>query len=116
MLNIIHSFLCCCPDTERAECPVGFYSNAGATECTVCSAGYICPMRSTTPTPTSGFCDKGGYCPDGKVFTPCPTGMYNPHNGSSSFASCWQCPSGWYRTLFHYLGWKICLGILLKDH
>ena len=75
-----------CPDSPKL-CPKGS-SNAGASNCTLCSAGKFtattgstscqkCPGGHFCPAGTSSWarlnCGRGNYCPDGSgAPTPCP--------------------------------------------
>ena len=75
-----------CPDSPKL-CPKGS-SNAGASNCTLCSAGKFtattgstscqkCPGGHFCPAGTSSwarlYCGRGNYCPDGSgAPTPCP--------------------------------------------
>ena len=85
--------LCVSPATRKQECLPGTYSQGGATQCLNCNPGYRCDMGSTSPTPADGICDAGGYC-DGLYFYPCPSGTFNPYNGSIDEGSCQACPPG----------------------
>ena len=76
-----------CP-TSPELCPKGSFSNAGATNCTLCPAGTFAPATGSTscqqcpgghfcPAGTSSWarlnCGRGNYCPDGSgTPTPCP--------------------------------------------
>lgn len=89
-----------CPEpqaTRKIECKPGTYSSGGAIVCKACDPGYRCKMGSTSPRPEDGVCDKGGWC-DGQAFFACPSGTYNPINGSSNERACVPCPPGYFCT------------------
>lgn len=78
-------------------CPAGSYSNKSATECSDCSAGYACKGSDTTPTPPSGLCPLGHYCPDGLREVDCPAGTFGNITGAASEAEgCPSCPAGFF--------------------
>lgn len=78
-------------------CPAGRYSNKSATECAKCSAGYACKGSDIIPTPPSGLCPLGHYCPDGLREVDCPAGTFGNITGAASEAEgCPPCPAGFF--------------------
>ena len=78
-------------------CDPGTYSNLSATVCTACEAGYACKGSDTSPTPPSGLCSLGYYCPNGLQEVACPAGTYGNITGAPSEAEgCPPCPAGYY--------------------
>jgi hypothetical protein len=73
-----------CPDTGMIQpkmCGVGFYSAAGAQDCTICPFDNYCDSATTTPTQITK-CPYGYICTLGlgvKPYKPvhaCPVGYY----------------------------------------
>ncbi|EKX44318.1 hypothetical protein GUITHDRAFT_72334, partial [Guillardia theta CCMP2712] len=63
----------------------------------VCSAGYYCPVGSSSATPLNFSCLEGGYCPEGVAYPiACPPGTYNPAISSKRLLDCLSCPPGMY--------------------
>ena len=84
-------------DSVPLPCPAGHYSNKSATECEMCSSGYACKGSDISPTPPSGLCSLGFYCPDGLREEACPSGTYGNVTGAASQEEgCPACPSGYY--------------------
>lgn len=89
-------------DTTRKNavplpCAAGTYSNLSATVCTQCDPGYACKGSDTSPTPPSGLCSLGYYCPDGLREVACPAGTYGNITGApSEAAGCPPCPAGFF--------------------
>ena len=78
-------------------CPAGQYSNKSATACTVCSAGYACKGSDISPTPPSGLCSIGYYCPDGLQELACPSGTFGNTTGADTQEKgCPVCPAGYF--------------------
>jgi len=103
------------------NCGVGQFSDAGAIDCSLCSAGYFCNNNSTSRAMMEARpCEAGTYCPPGTTHhsdffndpcpkgyycpaaTPvpigCPTGTYNPELGRAHPSECQSCPAGSYCT------------------
>ena len=97
-----------CSNTSEApiECPNGYYSLGGATECTPCPAGHYCPTSSALPilcdqgtfsaglASTCSLCTAGQFCMDGSTSNSssmniCPLGSYCP-DGATKL----KCPAG----------------------
>lgn len=105
---------------ECSICPPGSFCSGG--EITVsgpCSAGYVCPAGSMTPTqlpcPAGTFssetdlfniaqcleCGAGFYCEEAATqMTPCPAGTYSSQNGTESagpgvYPACQTCSAGY---------------------
>ena len=57
-------------------CPLGRYGTAEGSPHLSAPSWWlvVCPVGSVTPT----ICEKGYYCPDGKLRVPCPTGSMVP--------------------------------------
>ena len=90
-----------CADSPQSSvplpCPAGEYSNKSATTCTKCNAGYACKGSDISPTPPSGLCSLGFYCPDGQQELACPSGTYGNVTGAASEAEgCPACPAGYF--------------------
>ena len=70
-------------------CAAGSYSSAGASACTVCPAGYMCPFSTvTTPTPCGiGYVSVAGAT----ACSVCPAGNTTFFTGQSR---CATCPAG----------------------
>lgn len=93
---------CYCPpgtaSTTAHPCPAGTWSPlsnlSDSSQCTVCSAGYVCNGGLSTMTTK---CTPGYYCPQG-TYTfdqfPCPSGTYYPAYGSETASDCLDCPQG----------------------
>lgn len=77
-------------------CPLGRYGDRrglATSECAdSCVAGEYCPVGSVTPT----ICEKGYYCPDGKLRVPCPAGKYGSRTGLPDRACSGKCKAGYY--------------------
>ncbi|XP_051895659.1 neurogenic locus notch homolog protein 4-like [Pristis pectinata] len=90
--------------TEECEvCPAGFYCQAqGNTKPTgPCSAGYLCILSATVPTPTDGItghqCLPGSFCPNGSITAqPCPKGTFSEKLGLTEASHCQACTPGQY--------------------
>ncbi|EKX43721.1 hypothetical protein GUITHDRAFT_110175 [Guillardia theta CCMP2712] len=87
------------------QCPAGHFcptaqnnTYANVMEFFVCDAGLYCPPgMSFVPEPLSSSCSPAYYCPRGTPeMVPCPSGTYNPRNGSSSIQDCLACPGGYW--------------------
>ena len=110
-----------CPVADPAfayACDEGFYSAAGATNCTICPGGFYCPNTTiAAPIPCGEFdavgpdaglgfvgqrwsiegsvacfdCPAGYSCPDANN-TPvvCPRDTFSPFRNTT----CWPCPAG----------------------
>ncbi|GLD57311.1 zonadhesin-like isoform X1 [Lates japonicus] len=79
-----------------SACPAGYYcSTEGlANPSGPCAAGFYCPFDFSSTTPYAFLCPKGHYCPEGSAMAlPCPTGEYQPNQGSDS---CIPCRPGFY--------------------
>ncbi|KAG2451936.1 hypothetical protein HYH02_003710 [Chlamydomonas schloesseri] len=98
-------------------CPSGYWSDAGARECTACPAGTIAKPRAVAPRTdfktepeTYHFvkalaagpgsckaCPKGYFQPNiaGTVCLPCPSGFISTTDGATS---CTACPEGTYHS------------------
>jgi hypothetical protein len=87
-----------CAQGVRLPCPVGRFSNVtGATVCTgVCSAGFTCPLGSTTGAAVGRECPSGAYCPAGNASAPiaCPLGRYRVAQQGATVDDCSLCPAG----------------------
>ena len=64
-----------------------------------CDAGYYCMGGAIKPAPTDGttgrMCAKGHYCESGELEKECPSGSYEPREGSSKCQACYKgyiCP------------------------
>ena len=83
--------------STQSACVQGFYSTGGATACTACNAGYNCIAGSSSPTPISGACPIGSYCPDSITAVDCPLGTYGIRSAARSQAhGCTSCEPGYY--------------------
>ncbi|GIL65494.1 hypothetical protein Vafri_19264 [Volvox africanus] len=76
-------------------CPSGYYSNAGARECTACPAGTV--PRSTAPTAGTTYyqVQKLNKGPESSACQPCPPGYFQPNLAGTV---CLPCPSGFVST------------------
>ena len=84
-------------DSVPLPCAAGTYSNKSATACTPCNPGYACKGSDTSPTPPSGLCSLGYYCPDGHTEVACPSGTHGNITGAASQAGgCPPCPAGYF--------------------
>lgn len=107
--------LCClssgksCPypdDNIVIECSAGYYSLAGAQNCTVCPLGYACPVTTLAPQKCSSGYALGGAttclpCPAGfacaadfTAIAACPTGSYSLQGSTV----CTPCPGQLFST------------------
>ena len=97
-----------CRDGYQMHCPVGYFSNAGASDCTKCPDGKKCWLRTSSPdqqtdcgigwyaSPLDGDCKKcmpGSYCPNANNYGPtlCIAGEYQYLEGQGA---CISCPTG----------------------
>ena len=108
----------CPPGTSNGTafpCGPGKYSEAGAAVCTncsaglygsvstlqspacsgVCSAGYFCPIGSTSATAT--LCPEGSYCLSGTSGpVPCSGGVFGASAGLGTSQCSGPCPAGFF--------------------
>ena len=105
--------------TNPYPCGTGYYSQAGAQECTICQTGFVCDGTTTTAsdyesTPCDGEncelwvdtiyekydCTEGHYCPSGSLIeVPCPRGTYRNSDGAETpdnVSACLAAPAGKY--------------------
>jgi len=83
-------------------CPPGYYceTNGLKQPSGKCTAGYICHIGSSDPTPEAiqGFgeqCPAGHYCEEGATKgIPCPMGTFRPVTLGRSAGDCLACPPG----------------------
>ena len=77
--------------TPCIDCPAGMYSDmAGATECSICSAGTYAAPGSVSVSGCAG-CVAGKYDDDSEASTPCidcPTGTYSDTVGATECSAC----------------------------
>jgi hypothetical protein len=99
----------------KQECPIGKYSVAGSTECTVCPIGTSCPnvgMSMGTSCAKGRYGDREGVtecteCQAGRYTDKvgqiacrgCSAGKYCASNGSDSESGCVDCAKGKYSYL-----------------
>ncbi|XP_035765653.1 zonadhesin [Neolamprologus brichardi] len=79
-----------------STCPAGHYCSTDglASPSGPCAAGFYCPFDFSSTTPYAFLCPKGHYCLQGSAMAlPCPTGEYQPNQGSDS---CIPCRPGFY--------------------
>lgn len=82
-------------------CEAGTYSvDEGSESCTVCPAGYHCPLPTASDVGNAGDirdCPEGHYCEAGKETPdPCPAGTYSPTKNLHSYKECLPCTPGKY--------------------
>ncbi|OAF66035.1 hypothetical protein A3Q56_06248, partial [Intoshia linei] len=66
-----------------------------------CNAGFICNLKSSTPTPIDGitgdYCPQGYYCISGSSNgVGCPTGTFGATVGLTKLEECTDCTEGFY--------------------
>jgi len=55
----------------------------------ICAAGYYCPQKSATASPSSTLCPVGHYCPaQSGAPIPCPSGKFQKLTGQSACSAC----------------------------
>ena len=91
------------PTPGRADevmCSQGYYSSAGATVCTQCDPGWLCPAGSTSATPANSMCPQGYFCPSSTGMQRCPAGRYGANTGSAPHTTldegCIVCEAGYF--------------------